>query len=313
MSSPTTLSAEDLRATSTTYGELLRSHREVINRLNVYPVPDGDTGTNMALTIESVVAAARASMRTRLSVRCRQPSPRVADGRAGQLGRHLVPAVARAWWPTFPERGDVAAPELAGALAHADELARQAVAAPRRRHHPLGGPRGGRGGHQHHGAHWPPCRAARATRRRRRSPRRPTSSTVLKQAGVVDSGRDWTRAALRRAVPRSRRRRTAHSPERRLDRRARARGARDESVARRTALRGHVPARRRRRQDARLSRSVGRLGRLDRHRRWRGPLQLSHPHRRDRRRHRGGPRRRSTPRDTRDRPHRAGDRGTLGP
>ncbi len=26
----------------------------LINRLNVYPVPDGDTGTNMALTLESV-------------------------------------------------------------------------------------------------------------------------------------------------------------------------------------------------------------------------------------------------------------------
>ena len=30
-------------------------HQAVINRLNVYPVPDGDTGTNMALTLESVV------------------------------------------------------------------------------------------------------------------------------------------------------------------------------------------------------------------------------------------------------------------
>ena len=30
------------------------THRELINRLNVYPVPDGDTGTNMALTLESV-------------------------------------------------------------------------------------------------------------------------------------------------------------------------------------------------------------------------------------------------------------------
>ena len=31
------------------------AHREAINRLNVYPVPDGDTGTNMSLTLESVV------------------------------------------------------------------------------------------------------------------------------------------------------------------------------------------------------------------------------------------------------------------
>ncbi len=29
-------------------------HKEMINALNVYPVPDGDTGTNMSLTLESV-------------------------------------------------------------------------------------------------------------------------------------------------------------------------------------------------------------------------------------------------------------------
>ncbi len=34
---------------------LLSSRKEEINRLNVFPVPDGDTGTNMSLTLESVV------------------------------------------------------------------------------------------------------------------------------------------------------------------------------------------------------------------------------------------------------------------
>ena len=37
------------------YRDALATHRAAINRLNVYPVPDGDTGTNMALTLESVV------------------------------------------------------------------------------------------------------------------------------------------------------------------------------------------------------------------------------------------------------------------
>jgi uncharacterized protein len=40
----------------TTYRDVLRAHQEELNRLNVYPVPDGDTGTNMALTLESVCA-----------------------------------------------------------------------------------------------------------------------------------------------------------------------------------------------------------------------------------------------------------------
>src|SRR5256714_13386546 len=51
------LAADDLRATVTTFRDALRGHQERVNRLNVYPVPDGDTGTNMALTLESVVTA----------------------------------------------------------------------------------------------------------------------------------------------------------------------------------------------------------------------------------------------------------------
>src|SRR5215210_7325411 len=50
------LAPEHLRATMVAYRDLLRRHRERLNRLNVYPVPDGDTGTNMALTLESVVS-----------------------------------------------------------------------------------------------------------------------------------------------------------------------------------------------------------------------------------------------------------------
>ena len=36
------------------FQEALEAHKEPINRLNVYPVPDGDTGTNMYLTVGSV-------------------------------------------------------------------------------------------------------------------------------------------------------------------------------------------------------------------------------------------------------------------
>jgi DAK2 domain fusion protein YloV len=49
------LRAEDLRAVVIGYRDALRAHQDLVNRLNVYPVPDGDTGTNMALTLESVV------------------------------------------------------------------------------------------------------------------------------------------------------------------------------------------------------------------------------------------------------------------
>ncbi len=50
------LAAGDVRAAMLAYRDGLRAHQEAINRLNVYPVPDGDTGTNMALTLEAVAA-----------------------------------------------------------------------------------------------------------------------------------------------------------------------------------------------------------------------------------------------------------------
>ncbi|HVX23607.1 MAG TPA: DAK2 domain-containing protein [Acidimicrobiales bacterium] len=56
MATLTALAASDLRATMVAYRDALRDHQQAINRLNVYPVPDGDTGTNMALTLEAVVA-----------------------------------------------------------------------------------------------------------------------------------------------------------------------------------------------------------------------------------------------------------------
>ena len=37
------------------FRDALSVHKEAINNLNVYPVPDGDTGTNMLLTLRSVV------------------------------------------------------------------------------------------------------------------------------------------------------------------------------------------------------------------------------------------------------------------
>ena len=48
--------ADALRETVITFRDTMRAHQEGINRLNVYPVPDGDTGTNMTRTLDAVVA-----------------------------------------------------------------------------------------------------------------------------------------------------------------------------------------------------------------------------------------------------------------
>ncbi len=51
-----TLSADALRSIIVTFRDLLVLHAGRLNRLNVYPVPDGDTGTNMSRTLGAVVA-----------------------------------------------------------------------------------------------------------------------------------------------------------------------------------------------------------------------------------------------------------------
>ena len=54
----------------------LISREEVINRINVFPVPDGDTGTNLALTLQAVLASMRGDH----------------DGHAGRLLVHAADA-----------------------------------------------------------------------------------------------------------------------------------------------------------------------------------------------------------------------------
>ena len=52
---PETYSSNDIINAFAAAGRTLSDRKEEVNRLNVFPVPDGDTGTNMSLTIQSVV------------------------------------------------------------------------------------------------------------------------------------------------------------------------------------------------------------------------------------------------------------------
>jgi DAK2 domain fusion protein YloV len=129
MTSLNTLSAADLTRAVTTYAGLLRAQRDVINRLNVYPVPDGDTGTNMTLTLESVVADVTA-LGTEVSMAevCRaiaQGSLMGARGNSGVILSQMLRGLIQSF-------GDdcVNATQLAAGLVRADVLARQAVARP---------------------------------------------------------------------------------------------------------------------------------------------------------------------------------------
>ena len=51
------LDAELVRNWAQAGVQALREHRDELNRLNVFPVPDGDTGTNLYLTFLSAAEA----------------------------------------------------------------------------------------------------------------------------------------------------------------------------------------------------------------------------------------------------------------
>ncbi len=48
------IGAAELRRVMLRYRDVLRGHQQELNDLNVYPVPDGDSGTNMRLTMDAV-------------------------------------------------------------------------------------------------------------------------------------------------------------------------------------------------------------------------------------------------------------------
>ena len=62
------------------------THREAINRLNVYPVPDGDTGTNMALTLARWARSSTAPAGADLAATCKAISHGSLMGARGNSG-----------------------------------------------------------------------------------------------------------------------------------------------------------------------------------------------------------------------------------
>ena len=122
------LGADDLRAVVAAYRDALRSHQEPINRLNVYPVPDGDTGTNMALTVESVLAELDGAGPGMAEV-CRAIAHGSLMGARGNSGVILC-QVLRGLATTFSEVAAVDGPTFARGLAAASEAAYGAVGRP---------------------------------------------------------------------------------------------------------------------------------------------------------------------------------------
>ena len=64
----------------------LENNKEYINELNVFPVPDGDTGTNMTLTILSAAKELNAVTEINMQTVCKAVSSGSLRGARGNSG-----------------------------------------------------------------------------------------------------------------------------------------------------------------------------------------------------------------------------------
>jgi len=124
------LDADGLRSVITAFRDGLRSHQAVINRLNVYPVPDGDTGTNMALTVESVLGdLAALGDGADLAATCKAISHGSLMGARGNSGV-ILSQILRGVAATVADAGQLDGAALTTALATASKAAYGAVMKP---------------------------------------------------------------------------------------------------------------------------------------------------------------------------------------
>jgi DAK2 domain fusion protein YloV len=126
------LDADHLRQTVVTFRDTMRVHAPGINRLNVYPVPDGDTGTNMARTLDAVVAELDKAEDT-LESTCQAISHGSLMGARGNSGV-ILSQILRGLSATFAtaarENIDVGATKVAEGLKAASAAAYEAVLKP---------------------------------------------------------------------------------------------------------------------------------------------------------------------------------------
>ena len=114
----------------TAAAEALKAQADEVNRLNVFPVPDGDTGTNMSLTMDAVVAAIeRLGTSPSSADTCAAVTKGSLMGARGNSGV-ILSQILRGLCEVIAESPVVNAKTLSAALERSVEVAFQAVRKP---------------------------------------------------------------------------------------------------------------------------------------------------------------------------------------
>jgi DAK2 domain fusion protein YloV len=107
----------------------LERNRRRIDDLNVYPVPDGDTGTNMTLTVRAAVEQLDATQATDLATLARELTRAALMGARGNSGV-IFSQILRGFADVIAEANALDSPTLARAFRGASDAAYRAVRKP---------------------------------------------------------------------------------------------------------------------------------------------------------------------------------------
>ena len=107
----------------------LAANHEEVNRLNVFPVPDGDTGTNMLLTLQSAVEDVKESNAAEVSKIAKLASHGSLMGARGNSGV-ILSQIFRGFARAVEGKGSLTPAELATAFEEAANAAYRAVNKP---------------------------------------------------------------------------------------------------------------------------------------------------------------------------------------
>ena len=104
--------------------------KDWINELNVFPVPDGDTGTNMTMTIMSAVREVNSLSKMEMTDLCKAISSGSLRGARGNSGV-ILSQLFRGFTKTVRDRDEIDIPLIADACERAVETAYKAVIKPK--------------------------------------------------------------------------------------------------------------------------------------------------------------------------------------
>jgi DAK2 domain fusion protein YloV len=123
------LGGDDFRKALVAGAQTLGENKELVNSLNVFPVPDGDTGTNMYLTVLSAVKETEKTDSSKIGKVAAAASMGSLMGARGNSGV-IFSQVVRGFSRYVEPHDQINASQLAKALERASETAYQAVIKP---------------------------------------------------------------------------------------------------------------------------------------------------------------------------------------